>query len=192
MFSLFDIRGITRDPCKFFKSKQRLSLGMRYWGCANYSSDYPDRRWDMCSYRQLVRTSYSVFLSYFSFKVRTNNLSCPLIIPGSAMWLPQVGQPRDPPTWPVDSRLRGVGCQKGPRDPGGGAPQRRAKRAHTLRDESSSRGVQTQGARGSREGAREKEGNGGQGQRGRQGVQSRASKEEKIAPVHAVGRAILY
>ena len=64
-----------RDPCKFFKSKQRLSLGMRYWGCANYSCDYPDRRWDTSSYRQPVRTSYSVFPYYFSFKVRTNNLS---------------------------------------------------------------------------------------------------------------------
>ena len=77
-----------RDPCKFFKSKQRLSLGMRYWGCANYSSDYPDRRWDTSSYRQPARTSYSVFPYYFSFKVRTNNLSRLPVVPGSAMWLP--------------------------------------------------------------------------------------------------------
>ena len=39
-----------RDPCKFFKSKQWLSLGMCYWGCVNYSCDYPDRRWDTSSY----------------------------------------------------------------------------------------------------------------------------------------------
>ena len=39
-----------RDTCKFLKSKQRLSLGMRYWGCANYSCDYPDRCWDTSSY----------------------------------------------------------------------------------------------------------------------------------------------
>ena len=25
-----------KDRCKFFKSKHRISLGMRYWGCTNY------------------------------------------------------------------------------------------------------------------------------------------------------------
>ena len=85
-----------RDPCKFFKSKDRISIGMRYWGCANYSSDYPDRRWDTSSYRQPVRTSYSVFPYYFSFKVRTNNLSWLPVVPGSAMWLLQGDRPSDP------------------------------------------------------------------------------------------------
>ena len=64
-----------RDPCKFFKSKQQLSMGMRYWGCANYSYDYLDRHWDTSSYRQPVRSSYSMFPYLFSFKVGTNNLS---------------------------------------------------------------------------------------------------------------------
>ena len=86
------------DPCKFFKSKHPLSLGMRYWGCANYSCDYPDRRWDTRSYRQPVRSSYSMFPYLFSSKVGTNNLSRLPVVPGSAMWLPQVDRPGDPPT----------------------------------------------------------------------------------------------
>lgn len=123
-----------RDRCKFFKSKHRLSMGIRYWACANYSCDYPDRRWDTSRYRQLVRAGSNMFPYHFSFKVRTNNLSRLPVVLGSAMWLPQVDRPRYPPTQAVDSRLSEVGCQKGPREEGGRAPHRRAQPAYPAID----------------------------------------------------------
>lgn len=89
---------LVQGQIQVFKSKHWLSLGMRYWGCVNYSSDYPDRHWDTRCYRQPVRIGSIMFPYHFSFKVHTNNLPRPPVVPGSAMWLSQVDRPRDPPT----------------------------------------------------------------------------------------------
>nr|CCI55292.1 PH01B001G05.15 [Phyllostachys edulis] len=70
-----------RDRCKFFNSKHRLNLDKCYWGCANYSCDYPDRRWDTSRYWQLIKIDYSMFPYHLSFKVCTNNLSRLLVVP---------------------------------------------------------------------------------------------------------------
>ena len=78
------------DVCKFFKSKHRISLGMRYWGCANYSSDYPNRRFDTATYRQPVTTTCTIFPYLFSFTTRTNNISLLFTVSGAPMCLPQM------------------------------------------------------------------------------------------------------